>query len=71
LASYRFHVLAVAASLDAGMLNVFLQSWRQYSPQTRIVLWVEGSSPLGDHGVPVEVHRFSQTTNAKLVKMQR
>ncbi|KAL4858012.1 hypothetical protein ACK3TF_001968 [Chlorella vulgaris] len=49
----------------------FRQSWHRFSPHTRIVLWVEEGTTLDDHGVPVKVIRFSQTTDNNLVKLQR
>ncbi|EFN58528.1 hypothetical protein CHLNCDRAFT_50309 [Chlorella variabilis] len=70
-AARRYYVLATVADLEVAMLNVFLQSWKRYSPHTHIVLWVERNTTLADHGVPIEVIRFAQTENIKLVKMQR
>lgn len=70
-AASRFFVLAVVAGLEPAMLNIFLQSWHRFSPHTRIVLWVEEGTTLDDHGLPVEVIRFSQTTDNNLVKLQR
>lgn len=64
-------MLATVADLDIALLNVFLQSWKRFSPHTHLVLFVGEGTVFADHGVPVEVIRFSQPTDVKLVKLQR
>ncbi|EFN53366.1 hypothetical protein CHLNCDRAFT_137122 [Chlorella variabilis] len=65
----QHYLLAAVAGIDVPSLNVFLQSWRRYSPQTRIVLWVEQNATLAEHGVPADVVRFTRT--AQDIKLQR
>ena len=70
-AERKYYVLATVAGLDMALLNIFLQSWRRYSPRTQLVLFVDEGAGLHDFGVPAEVVPFRPPDDPKLVKLQR
>lgn len=65
----RYFVLAAVADIETAQLNVFLQSWRRYSPQTQVVLWAEQNTTLGLEVVPP--HLVTRFARAGHIRLQR
>ncbi|KAL4859154.1 hypothetical protein ACK3TF_000923 [Chlorella vulgaris] len=65
----RYFVLAAVADIETAQLNVFLQSWRRYSPQTQVVLWAEQNTTLGLEVAPP--HLVTRFARAGHIRLQR